>query len=138
MRLLITRPQEDAIAIAKILRALGHTPIIAPLMEVQFREHPGLTLEGVQAVLATSANGVRAIAQRASRRDVPVYAVGPQTAESARSAGFKKVLSAEGDSIALVEFVAEHADPGKGVLLHAAGTETAGRLKQAALPAEHL
>ena len=123
MRLLITRPQEDAIAIAKILRALGHTPIIAPLMEVQFREHPGLTLEGVQAVLATSANGVRAIAQRASRRDVPVYAVGPQTAESARSA--------EGDSIALVEFVAEHADPGKGVLLHAAGTETAGRLKQA-------
>jgi uroporphyrinogen-III synthase len=131
MRLLITRPQEDAIAIAKILRALGHAPIIAPLMAVQFREGPALTLEGVQAVLATSANGVRAIAQRTPRRDLPVYAVGPQTAESARGAGFKKVLSAEGDSNALVEFVGENADPAKGVLLHAAGAETAGRMKQA-------
>ena len=131
MRLLITRPQEDAIAIAKILRAVGHAPIIAPLMAVQLREGPALTLEGVQAVLATSANGVRAIAQRTPRRDVPVYAVGPQTAESARSAGFKKVLSAEGDSNALVEFVGENADPAKGMLLHAAGAETAGRVKQA-------
>ena len=131
MRLLITRPQEDAIAIAKILRALGHAPIIAPLMAVQFREGPALTLEGVQAVLATSANGVRAIAQRTPRRDLAVYAVGPQTAESARGAGFKKVLSAEGDSNALVEFVGENADPAKGVLLHAAGAETAGRMKQA-------
>jgi uroporphyrinogen-III synthase len=131
MRLLITRPQEDAIAIAKVLRALGHAPIIAPLMAVQFREGPALTLEGVQAVLATSANGVRAISQRTSRRDVPIYAVGPQTAESARSAGFKKVLSAEGDSSALVEFVGQSADPSKGMLLHAAGAETAGRVRQA-------
>jgi uroporphyrinogen-III synthase len=131
MRLLITRPQEDAIAIAKILRALGHAPIIAPLMAVQFREGPTLMLEGVQGVLATSANGVRAIAQRTPRRDVTVYAVGPQTAESARSSGFRKVLSAEGDANALVAFVGETADPGKGMLLHAAGSETAGRVKQA-------
>lgn len=131
MRLLITRPQEDAVAIAKILSALGHVPIIAPLMDVQFHEGPALTLEGVQAVLATSANGVRALAGRTSRRDVPVYAVGPQTAESARGAGFKKVLSAEGDSNALVQFVSERADPSNGGLLHAAGAETAGRVKQA-------
>jgi len=131
MRLLITRPQEDAVAIAKILRALGHAPIVAPLMDVQFRDGPEMTLEGVQAVLATSANGVRAVARRTARRDVPIYAVGPQTAESARSAGFKKVLSAEGDSNMLVEFVSGHADPGKGQLLHAAGAETAGRVKQA-------
>jgi uroporphyrinogen-III synthase len=131
MRLLITRPQEDAVAIAQILRALGHTPILAPLMEVQVREGPALTLEGIQGFLATSANGVRALAQRTARRDLPVYAVGPQTAESARSAGFKKVLSAEGDSNALVEFVAERADPREGQLLHAAGAETAGRVKQA-------
>jgi uroporphyrinogen-III synthase len=131
MRLLITRPQEDAIAIAKILRTLGHAPIIAPLMTVQLREGPVLTLEGVQGVLATSANGVRAFSQRTPRRDLPVYAVGPQTAESARSAGFKKVLSAEGDSNALVEFVGQSADPSKGMLLHAAGSETAGRVRQA-------
>ena len=131
MRLLITRPQEDAVAIAEILRTRGHVPIVAPLMMVEVREGPELALEGVQALLATSANGVRAASQRTTRRDLPVYAVGPQTAESARSAGFKKVFSAEGDANALVEFVAERADPRKGGLLHAAGAETAGRIGQA-------
>jgi len=131
MRLLITRPHEDAVAIAEILRARGHVPVIAPLMDVQVREGPELTLDGVQAVLATSANGVRALTRRTPRRDVPVYAVGPQTAEAARSAGFKAVQSADGDSMALVEFVGTHADPAKGQLMHAAGAETAGRLRQA-------
>ena len=131
MRLLITRPQEDAVAIADILRARGHVPIIAPLMGVQVREGPDIEFEAVQAVLATSANGVRALSHRTPRRDVPLYAVGPQTAESARSAGFKTVHSADGDSQILVEFVTERADPAKGTLLHAAGAETAGRLRQA-------
>ena len=131
MRLLITRPQEDAAAIAQLLRTRGHVPIIAPLMDVLVREGPELSLEGVQALLATSANGVRALARRTPRRDVAVYAVGPQTAETARGAGFKNVFSAEGDATALVEFVAERADPAKGQLLHAAGAETAGRVKQA-------
>src|SRR5262249_46225594 len=54
-----------------------------------------------------------------------------QTAEAAKSAGFKIVRNSEGDSAALVEFVAERADPTKGALLHAAGAETAGRLRQA-------
>lgn len=131
MRLLITRPQEDAVAIAELLRARGHVPIVAPLMAVQVREGSELALEGVQALLATSANGVRAASQRTARRNLPVYAVGPQTAEAARAAGFKHVFSAEGDANALVEFVAERADPRKGGLLHAAGAETAGRIGQA-------
>ena len=131
MRLLITRPHEDAVAIAEILRARGHVPVIAPLMTVQVREGPEIALDEVQAVLATSANGVHALSRRSSERNVPVYGVGPQTAEAARSAGFKTVHSAEGDSTALVEFVTAHVDPANGLLLHAAGAETAGRLRHA-------
>jgi uroporphyrinogen-III synthase len=130
MRLLITRPLEDAVAIADILRARGHVPILAPLMQVHYREGIAIGLDGVQAVLATSANGVRALARGTARRDVSIYCVGPQTAEAARSAGFKVVHSAEGDSAMLVEFVAARADPAKGMLLHAAGSETAGRMRQ--------
>ena len=131
MRLLVTRPQDDAESFASALRARGHVPIVAPLMEVHFFPGPAIPLDGVQAVLATSANGVRAIAARSSRRDVSVYAVGPQTAEAARQAGFPIVINAEGDSAALVETVAKDGDPARGPLLHAAGTETAGRVRQA-------
>ncbi len=125
MRLLVTRPREDAVSFAELLRARGHTPIVAPIMDVRPHDGPPIALEGVQASLATSANGVRA------KRNIALYAVGPQTAEAAKSAGFKTVHSAEGDSTALVEFVADRADPAKGLLLHAAGAETAGRLRQA-------
>ena len=130
MRYLVTRPRDDAEAFAKALHARGHVAIVAPIMEVHVIAGEPIALEGVQAVLATSANGVRALAARTKRRDVSLYAVGPQTAEAARDAGFPIVISAEGDSTALVETVAREADPAKGALLHAAGAETAGRLRQ--------
>ncbi len=131
MRLLVTRPREDAESLAALLRAAGHVPVIAPIMEVRVRPGPPLGLESLQAVIVTSANGVRALSQRSSERHVTVYAVGPQTAETAREAGFSPVHSAEGDSAALVEMVAAKAVPQNGALLHAAGAETAGRLRQA-------
>ena len=131
MRLLVTRPRDDAEAFAKILRTRGHDAIVAPLMEMRVVAGAPLALEGVQGVLATSANGVRALAAGTTRRDVTIYAVGPQTAEAAREAGFTIVISAEGDATALVETVAREADPAKGVLLHAAGAETAGRVQHA-------
>ncbi len=130
MRYLVTRPRDDAEAFAKALHARGHGAIVAPIMEVHVIAGEPIALEGVQAVLATSANGVRALAARTKRRDVTFYAVGPQTAEAARDAGFPIVISAEGDSAALVETVAREGDPAKGALLHAAGAETAGRLRQ--------
>src|SRR5207237_1212647 len=84
MRLLVTRPRDDAEAFAKILRARGHDAIVAPLMEMRVVAGPPVALEGVQGVLATSANGVRALATGTTRCDVTIYAVGPQTAEAAR------------------------------------------------------
>ena len=131
MRLLVTRPREDAERFASLLRARGHEAVVAPVMEVRNSDGPPPALEGVQGVLATSANGLRAFAARTAHRDVTVYAVGPQTAEAARMAGFPSVVDAEGDATTLAETVAKEADPAKGLLLHAAGAETAGRLRQA-------
>jgi uroporphyrinogen-III synthase len=131
MRLLVTRPRDDAEVFAKALRTRGHVAIVAPVMDVHIMAGTPIALKGVQALLVTSANGVRALAARTQRRDLTIYTVGPQTAEAARNAGFTIVISAEGDSAALVETVAREADPAKGALLHAAGMETAGRLRQA-------
>src|SRR4051812_19478926 len=74
MRLLVTRPRDDAEAFAALLRARGHEAVVAPIMEVHAISGPPFSCEGVQGVLATSANGVRALAARTARRDVTVYA----------------------------------------------------------------
>jgi len=72
---------------------------------------------------------VRALARLGERRDLPVFAVGPQTAHEALSAGFARVESANGDAVALAEALPRWARAGEGTLLHASGAEGAGRLE---------
>ena len=128
MRVLITRPLKDANATAQVLRARGHDPIVAPLLEIRDREGVDASLNGVQAILATSANGIRALAKISPRRDLRVFAVGTQTAEAARVAGFRDVQSADGDAADLAKAVARWATSQGGALLHAAGAQTKGDL----------
>lgn len=123
MRILVTRPQEDAREISQTLEAMGHSVIAAPLLRIEFYDGPEVALDGVQAILATSANGVRAIAGRTPRRDVPLFAVGPQTETEARVAGFTHIKNAHGDGAALARATAEWVKPQNGALLHAAGAE---------------
>lgn len=131
MRILVTRPAEDGAEIARLLADMGHQAVLAPLLTVQIFDGPPLASEGVQAILATSANGVRALAARSAARDVPLFAVGPQTAEAALRAGFIRVRNADGDAVALADAVSGWADPEAGVLLHAAGAEGSGWLAEA-------
>lgn len=128
MRVLVTRPIEDAGETESLLKARGHEAVVAPLLNVVFHDGPQLDLGGLQAILATSANGVRALSRRTSRRDLPLFAVGPQTAESARIAGFISVRNADGDAAALARAVPLWASPEKGPLLHASRTEGEGQL----------
>ena len=65
MRILITRPIEDGKEIAARLVERGHQAVLAPLLTPRFHEGPEPDLKGVQALLATSANGIRALARLA-------------------------------------------------------------------------
>jgi len=128
MRVLVTRPAGDAEDTAALLKARGHEPLVAPLLVVRFHDGHPLHLDNVQALLFTSANGARAFARRSSRRDFKVFAVGTQTAQAARDAGFSEVANAAGDAIDLVQLVHRSCSPEGGALLHAAGAEAEGRL----------
>ena len=128
MRALITRPKEDSTAIAERLEEFGIEPVIEPLMTVEPVADVELDLDGVQAILLTSRNGARALADATGRRDIAVYAVGHSTAELAREKGFKSVESAGGDSESLAELVRQRVTPEDGTLLHAAGAAVAGDL----------
>jgi uroporphyrinogen-III synthase len=129
MRILISRPQEDAARLAELLHARGHEPLCASLLSVRFFDGPELTFESVSAIVVTSANGVRALARRTERRDLRIFAVGPQTADAAKKAGFDDVECADGDATTLAEKVLGWVGPQEGVLLHAASADTEGQLK---------
>jgi uroporphyrinogen-III synthase len=128
MRVLVTRPLDDSLETATRLAALGHESVIAPLLAIGFRDGSEISLDGVQAILATSANGIRALVRRTPRRDIPVFAVGHQSAEEARVAGFADVRNAQGGSSALAAAAAQWSAPANGVLLHVSGTDVAGDL----------
>lgn len=124
----ITRAQPAAEATAARVRALGHEPIIAPLLTVQPAEGVEIDLCGVCALAFTSANGVRAFIEATPDRSLRVFAVGPATAQVVRAAGFKNVLSANGDVEALAEGIAARKRDLKGCVLHPGAAEPAGDL----------
>lgn len=128
MRVLVTRPKEDADGFTAALAARGHRASIDPMLVVRHLEGPPLDLAGAQALVMTSANGIRAFAARDADRTLPVYAVGDATARAARAAGFQNVTNASGDVDALATLVARALDPARGWVLHAAATDLAGDL----------
>jgi len=127
-RLLVTRSRADVPRVVEALRVIGIRALVEPLITIQPVASALSGLVGVQAVLATSANGARALANVEVRRDIPLFAVGDATAECAREAGFKFVESAAGDVESLAQLVRGRLDPAAGALLHAAGSHVAGDL----------
>lgn len=107
---------------------MGHDAIVAPLLEVQVLPDVTVDLGGVAALAFTSANGVRAFAEKSGERGLKVFAVGAATAMAARKAGFKSVLSADGDVMALANGIAARRKELPGVILHPGALDLAGDL----------
>ncbi|MBW8727559.1 MAG: uroporphyrinogen-III synthase [Inquilinus limosus] len=124
-RWLVTRPREEAERFADAMRDRGLDPVVAPILEIEPVDPGPIDLADVQAVLATSRNGIDAFARRVARRDLPVLAVGDATAELARALGFRTVASAAGDGDDLAELARARLDPAGGVLLHPSGEDVA-------------
>ena len=133
MKVLVTRAEGDAERLAARLAERGYESVIEHLMTIRFRPEAarGIApfLDGVQAILFTSANGVRAFAEASARRDFRAFAVGDATAGTARAAGFAEVTSAGGAVDDLARLVIGRLKPKAGALFHAAASATAGDLQ---------
>ncbi len=130
VRLLLTRPQPDAARTAVALRALGHEPIVTPLIEIEVIS--GVDPDGGPwaAILLTNANALWAIAGFAWRddwRDLPIFAVGDRTAQAVRENRFTAVTSAGGDVNDLANLVAARLNP-PARLLYLTGEDRSGDL----------
>jgi uroporphyrinogen-III synthase len=142
MRILVTRPSPDGERTAQTLRQRGHAPLFAPLMRVEAQ--PATFGPGpFSAVLFTSANAPRALAQHPRRGELmtlPAFAVGDASASAARESGFAKVESADGDAGDLLRLVVSRLDKKDAPLLYLAGedraADLAGALQEHELRAE--
>ena len=130
---LLTRPRPDSEALAALLQEQGVDSLIEPVIDILPLEGARLPdLDDIQALLITSANGVRALVAQLQlppeARHKPLLAVGPASAEAAREAGFAEVRTAGGDVTALAALARQQLDPTAGPLLHIAGSQVAGDL----------
>lgn len=133
MQLLLTRPEAESQSLREKLQAMGHAVDTAPMLAIRQKHDMGdelqTALQGITALLFTSANGVRAFAEASPLRDVMVYAVGPASALAAKAAGFIRVEAAGGDVDLLAQLVRARHSRDAGALLHAAGSARAGGLQ---------
>jgi uroporphyrinogen-III synthase len=133
VKILVTRAEGDAEKLAARLGERGHASIIENLMTIRFQPEASRSiapfLDGVQAVLFTSANGVRAFADATERRDFRAFAVGDATAAASREAGFDDVTSAQGAVDDLAKLVMSKLKARDGAVFHAAASVSAGDLQ---------
>ena len=130
LRVLVTRPEEDAAPWADGIAALGGVPILRPALVCETLRDPDTeqrlraALAACDLLLLTSARAVDAmedILGAPLTLDVPVATVGPRTTERARRAGLRVSReAAEGSVASLADTLAG----AEGRLVHVGAEET--------------
>jgi uroporphyrinogen-III synthase len=136
-RILVTRPQPFAAGTAARLSAMGHVPVLAPMLEILPSADVRIDLAGVAALALTSRTAVESVASLVAARpelaalfSLPTFTVGAVTAEAARSAGFGAVASADGDLEDLARLIRDRVPATAGGVLHLAGEDRSGDLEE--------
>ena len=127
MKVLVTRPVDDAAGFSDLLELHGMTVALAPVMEIVPVDEALPPMTGVSHLVFTSANGVRAFVAVSNGREWPAFVVGPSTATEARRHGFRIAGVDKSTVESLARLISkEVASP--ACLLHVAGSHRAGNL----------
>jgi uroporphyrinogen-III synthase len=129
MKIIITRPEEDAQPLANKLRAMGHSFVLIPLLKIVARKGVEIPQRNYQAICLTSANGVRVLDDISTLRNIPVIAVGPQSLQAVVHKGFANAIAQGGDVMGLASYMVQTFDKDSGPILYISGSETSGDLE---------
>lgn len=121
-QLVIFRPEPGASQTAERATEAGWDVLTLPLFTVAPLDWDAPDPAQFDAVLLTSANSVRFGGPNLARyRHLPLYAVGAQTAEAAREAGFETIVTGDAGAAAMADRL--RAD-GRRAIFHPAGEAT--------------
>jgi uroporphyrinogen III methyltransferase / synthase len=95
VRIVVTRPAEQARPLVEKLEALGHEVVVCPLIAIEPLGDEPIDLRDYDWVLVTSTNGARELGRRRSGEPKRLGAIGPATADALRAEGLEPDLIAE-------------------------------------------
>jgi uroporphyrinogen III methyltransferase / synthase len=87
LKVLITRPRDQAQPLADALAAHGFDVVLEPLITVEPLSDEPIDVAGYDCVIVTSANGARELARRMTAPPATIAAVGPGTASALTELG---------------------------------------------------
>jgi uroporphyrinogen-III synthase len=106
MHVLVTRPQESAHNLITRLQELGHQVIVDPLIHIT-PINPEDILKvfpvSFEAIITTSQQAIRCLANLTSHRDFSLWCVGGESAKIARELGFQNIHTGQGSSEDLLD-----------------------------------
>ena len=121
MHILLTRPLEDCSEMILKFKSLGHQVSHLPLLEINKVNYSEKSLFNFKGIIFTSANSVKFLDLKQIDKNILCFCVGNATEKKARSAGFQKVISAEGNVENLKELILQNFNPKDGKLIYVSG-----------------
>lgn len=106
MRILMTRPHENAAPMTKALKDMGHDILVDPLIQyipVPHTKTKGVIPSAFNSIVTTSQQAIRCLAEITFERDFPLWCVGSESASVASRLGFKNIHVAEGSAKSLFQ-----------------------------------
>jgi uroporphyrinogen III methyltransferase/synthase len=92
VRVVVTRPHEQAAELVSRIERLGHEVVVCPLIEIEPVGPAEVDASGYDWVIVTSVNGARQLGERLRGGPARIAAIGPGTASALRSRGLEPDL----------------------------------------------
>ena len=121
MHILLTRPLEDCSEMIIKFKSLGHQVSHLPLLSIDKMDYEEIKFSDYKGIIFTSANAVKFLNLQSIDKNLLCFCVGSATEKKARSAGFQKVIAAEGNVENLKELVLQNIDKKDEKLVYVSG-----------------
>ena len=121
MHILLTRPFEDCSEMILKFKSLGHQVSHLPLLDINKVNYNEKSFLNFKGIIFTSTNSVKFLNVKQIDKNILCFCVGNATEKKARSAGFQKVISAEGNVENLKELILQNFNPKDGKLIYVSG-----------------
>jgi uroporphyrinogen-III synthase len=95
LRVLVTRPREQADTLVEALAAEGFDVVAEPLIAIEPLSGEPIDVRGYDCVIVTSANGARELTRRMNQTPSRIAAIGPGTVAALDEAGLRAEVVAD-------------------------------------------